>query len=292
MVRVNPEAGLGASAAGAPGAVGAPGYVVRRIPKERRPVLDRLAGASRRFQVHALLEFDVTDARARLLDSDARVTWTGFVLASLARAVALHPGVNARKAGERIVAFDRVDIGATVEREHAGEAVLDVAVIHDADRLSCATISEMLSTAKHGPGEPHRQRGFARQLVRLPGPLRRAALRMAASNPGVSATFGPAIGVTSLGMLSDAWAWAVPLAPLTVIATVGPVTERPAVRDGRIVARWMLPLTLSFDHAVIDGAPAARFTETLRELIETGAALRDDAPRPGDVAVHQNAADR
>jgi hypothetical protein len=54
----------------------------------------------------------------------------------------------------------------------------------------------------------------------------------------------------------------------------------------------MLPLTLSFDHAVIDGAPAARFTETLREQIETGVALRDDAPRPGDVAVHQNAADR
>ena len=51
----------------------------------------------------------------------------------------------------------------------------------------------------------------------------------------------------------------------------------------------MLPLTLSFDHAVIDGAPAARFTETLRVLIETGAALRDDAVPPGDVALHETA---
>ena len=37
----------------------------------------------------------------------------------------------------------------------------------------------------------------------------------------------------------------------------------------------MLPLTLSFDHAMIDGAPAARFTETLRNLVETAAAFQN-----------------
>jgi len=40
------------------------GYGLRRIPSERQPVLDRLVGASRRFQVHALLELDVTEAAA------------------------------------------------------------------------------------------------------------------------------------------------------------------------------------------------------------------------------------
>lgn len=64
-----------------------------------------------------------------------------------------------------------------------------------------------------------------------------------------------------------------PVAPLTLIVTVGSVVERPAVHDGQIVPRPMLPLTLSFDHAVIDGAPAARFTETLRTLTETAAAF-------------------
>ena len=37
----------------------------------------------------------------------------------------------------------------------------------------------------------------------------------------------------------------------------------------------MLPLTLTFDHAVVDGAPAARFTETLRWLVESAAAFED-----------------
>ena len=53
------------------------------------------------------------------------------------------------------------------------------------------------------------------------------------------------------------------------------------MRDGQVVARPMLPLTLSFDHAVIDGAPAARFTETLRTLVETAAAF-DDTTNPPD----------
>lgn len=73
---------------------------------------------------------------------------------------------------------------------------------------------------------------------------------------------------------------AIPIAPLTLVATVGGIVDRPAVRDGRIVARPMLPLTLSFDHAVIDGAPAARFVETLRDLTETAAVFANTHARP------------
>jgi pyruvate/2-oxoglutarate dehydrogenase complex dihydrolipoamide acyltransferase (E2) component len=54
--------------------------------------------------------------------------------------------------------------------------------------------------------------------------------------------------------------------------------QRPTVHDGQIAVRPMLPLTLTFDHAVIDGAPAARFVETLRELTETAAALASQSP--------------
>ena len=114
-----------------------------------------------------------------------------------------------------------------------------------------------------------------RPVLRLPGPLRRTAIRLAGTRPSTAASFGPAVGVTSLGMFAHGWGWAIPVAPLTVILTVGGVVDRPVVRDGQVVVRPMLPLTLSFDHAVIDGAPAARFTETLRELVESAAVLED-----------------
>jgi len=255
-----------------------PAYVLSPVPKNRRPVLDRLASASRRFQVHALVELDVSGPSARIATAEPHVSWTGFVIASLARAVAAHPEVNARISGNRILTFDRVDIGATVERHWEGRRALDVITIRDADRTSCAEISRMLHEAKDGPpGGTRRQGALTAALVRMPGPFRRAAFRIAARRPSIAATFGPAVGVTSLGMFSSGWGWAIPLAPLTVIATVGGIVDRAVVREGRVVARPMMPLTLSFDHAVIDGAPAARFAATFRALIESAAAL-DGAP--------------
>jgi pyruvate/2-oxoglutarate dehydrogenase complex dihydrolipoamide acyltransferase (E2) component len=68
----------------------------------------------------------------------------------------------------------------------------------------------------------------------------------------------------------------VPLAPLTVVVTVAGVVDRPVARDGQVVIRPRLPMTLSFDHAIVDGAPAARFAETLRTLVESAAVLTDD----------------
>ena len=90
----------------------------------------------------------------------------------------------------------------------------------------------MLHAAKYGPGQSHRQSGVTAQLVRLPGPIRRTAIRVAATRPRIAATFGPAVGVTSLGMYSSGWGWAIPLAPLTVIATVGAVVDRPVGARG------------------------------------------------------------
>lgn len=258
-----------------------PGYTLQPVPRERQPVLDRLAGASRRFQVHALVELDVSEPRGRIEDADPRVSWTGFLIATVARAIAAHPEVNARRAGRQILAFDRVDIGATVERHWQGRTVLDIVVVPEADHRSCAEITDVLHRAKYGPGQPHPRRGLTKQLVRLPGPLRRTAIRVAASRPGVAATFGPAVGVTSIGMFSSGWGWAIPLAPLTLVVTVGGVVDRPVVRDGQVVVRPLLPLTLSFDHAVIDGAPAARFAETLRSLVESAAAFDGTSTAPG-----------
>ncbi|MUN06667.1 2-oxo acid dehydrogenase subunit E2 [Agromyces luteolus] len=243
------------------------------MPRERRPVLDRLAGARRRFQVHALVELDVAEADARLAVAEPHVSWTGFVVASLARAVAEHPDVNVRRAGGRVLSFDHVDVGATVERHWEGRATLDIATVRDADRMTPAEITALLHAAKSGPGADHRPRGAMRAVLALPGPLRRTATRIAGTVPGIAAAFGPAVGVTSIGMFSRSWGWAVPLAPLTVIATVGGVADRAVVRDGSVVARRMLPITLSFDHALIDGAPASRFTETLRRTIETASVL-------------------
>ncbi|HSK27387.1 MAG TPA: 2-oxo acid dehydrogenase subunit E2 [Jiangellales bacterium] len=250
-----------------------PGYVVRRVPRHRQAVLDALIRSTRRFPMHGLVELDVDRARSLIEGSASRVTWTGFVIATMGRAVARHPEVNARRAGKHVVFFSHVDMGATVERQAGSGVVLDVVTIRDADRKSCAEITDELHRAKLAQAPPTRRTGPTAWVLRLPGPLRRNVFRLAGTRPRASASFGPAVGVTSLGMFARDGGWAIPVPPLTLIATVGGVVERPVVRDGEIVIRPLLPLTLSFDHGVIDGAPAARFVETLRDLTETAAAL-------------------
>ncbi len=59
----------------------------------------------------------------------------------------------------------------------------------------------------------------------------------------------------------------------TLMITVGGIGEKPVLVDGHIAMRDYLSLTISFDHDIIDGAPAARFTQRLKELIEGGYGL-------------------
>jgi pyruvate/2-oxoglutarate dehydrogenase complex dihydrolipoamide acyltransferase (E2) component len=59
--------------------------------------------------------------------------------------------------------------------------------------------------------------------------------------------------------------------PEAVLVFVGAVEERPVVRDGAIVARPTLTLSIAYDHRVADGAAAARVTRRVRELLESPA---------------------
>jgi len=92
------------------------------------------------------------------------------------------------------------------------------------------------------------------------------------------------VGITAVGMFGNGAGWGIPIAPPTALmVTVGGIAEKPGVVDGTIAIRDYLSLTISFDHDIIDGAPAARFTERLKELIESGYGLFDSAVEPEQV---------
>jgi pyruvate/2-oxoglutarate dehydrogenase complex dihydrolipoamide acyltransferase (E2) component len=59
------------------------------------------------------------------------------------------------------------------------------------------------------------------------------------------------------------------------VLTVGGIVEKPGIVDGRIELREYLSLTISFDHDIVDGAPAARFAAHLKQLIECGYGLSE-----------------
>ena len=83
------------------------------------------------------------------------------------------------------------------------------------------------------------------------------------------------VGVTAVGMFGPSPMWLMPLSAATVAVAVGSIVERPVAADGGIEAREHLCLTLSFNHDIIEGAPAARFAKRFCEQLASGEALLD-----------------
>ena len=95
------------------------------------------------------------------------------------------------------------------------------------------------------------------------------------------------VGITAVGMFGKGAGWGIPPALPTLMMTVGGISQKPVFIDGQIVMRDYLNLTISFDHDIIDGAPAARFTERLKELIESGYGLFDSTIETGQAPLSQ-----
>jgi pyruvate/2-oxoglutarate dehydrogenase complex dihydrolipoamide acyltransferase (E2) component len=68
--------------------------------------------------------------------------------------------------------------------------------------------------------------------------------------------------------------WGIPASsPTALMLTVGGIGEKQVVVDGKSSIRECLSLTISVDHDLVDGAPAARFAQRLKELVESGYGL-------------------
>jgi pyruvate/2-oxoglutarate dehydrogenase complex dihydrolipoamide acyltransferase (E2) component len=75
-------------------------------------------------------------------------------------------------------------------------------------------------------------------------------------------------------MFSKGGGWGLSLPSHTLGITVGGISRKPRIIDGQIEPREFLHVTLDFDHDIVDGAPAARFAEHFRELVQEGQGLR------------------
>jgi len=96
--------------------------------------------------------------------------------------------------------------------------------------------------------------------------------------PQVQKKYGGTVGVTAVGMFGKGAGWGIPINDHTIDVTLGGIAEKPGVVDGHIAIGEYLCMTLSMDHTIIDGAPAARFAQQLKELIESGYGLCESEP--------------
>ncbi|MQA11801.1 MAG: dehydrogenase [Pseudonocardiaceae bacterium] len=248
---------------------------VRRFPPVRRMVTAAVRAGRGASPMHGLLDVDITEAR-RLLEASGQ-SLTAFIVASVARTTAAHPQVHAyRNWRGQLLLHRYVDVATIIEVSTRHGAFGLAHVVRDADIRRSSEIGAELDTVKGNP----RNSPNARKLT----PLVSAAIRL----PGlVSAVYSVArrstrlrrmtgtVSVTAIGMFSGGGGFGIaPPGPASLKIVVGGMSVRPRIVDGEVVARDVLDLTVTFDHNVVDGAPAARFVADLRRLIESAEVLR------------------
>jgi pyruvate/2-oxoglutarate dehydrogenase complex dihydrolipoamide acyltransferase (E2) component len=259
-------------------------YKMVSYPKIRRFMAAARRSVPRKPMMHGLIEVDVSRARAFLRDHKAKtreaLSFTAFIIACVAKAVDENKSVQAsRKGRKHLILFDDVDVLTYIEREVAGQKQIMPYIIRAANRKTFREIHQEIRAAQ---GEDVAKAVVGFKVVQfLPPFLFRFLLWMVGRYPQMGKKYRGTVELTAVGMFGNGTGWGIPPAGLTLTITVGGIGEKPGAVDGHIAMRDYLSMTISFDHDIIDGAPAARFTQRLKELIESGYGLFDSKAESG-----------
>lgn len=246
------------------------------VPWVRQLVIDAGRAARRRHPIHGLFEVDVTSARGALRryaeTTGEELSFTAFVIACVARAVAADPSVQAyRDLRGREVIFDQVDVGLPIEVDLNGSPFAFTHVLRDAGRRTVPDLHREIRAVKADPqlSPSVRKTPWAHAYLLLPGFVRVALLRALHRLPQRQRDIAGTIGVTAVGMFGAGGGWGIAFQLHTLGIVIGGIARRPVLFQGQLVEREWLQLTISVDHDVVDGAPAARFVSRLRTLLTT-----------------------
>jgi pyruvate dehydrogenase E2 component (dihydrolipoamide acetyltransferase) len=176
-------------------------------------------------------------ARARELNPDVRITITDLLAKVCAQALIRHRDVNVQYTEDALLRFPNANIGIAV----AAPQGLVVPVVQNVERLSLAELAmargDVVGRARDGKLAAHDLEG---------------------------GTFT----ISNLGMFGIEQFVAVLNPPQAAILAVGATVDTPVVREGVVVPRPMLTMTLTVDHRAVDGAAGADFLRTVKTFLE------------------------
>ena len=259
-------------------------YQVVPYPKIRRIIAVMLRSLQRTPMIHGLIEVDVTRARAHLRVHRAKtgesLSFTAFLIACLAKAIDENKAVQAyRKGRKHLILFEDVDVNTQIEHDMNGQKLAIVYILRAANHKTVREIHHEIRAAQgQDVAKAVKEIKALNSLLFLPTFLLRIGYWVlwwiGRRYPQLMKKYFGTVSLTAVGMFGKGAGWGIPIAGQTIM-TVGGIGEKPGVVDGQISIREYLSLTISFDHDIIDGAPAARFTQRLKELIESGYGLDD-----------------
>jgi len=209
----------------------------------RKTIIRRLSDSERdALRVTITMEADMSRAtllREKLLQKEAtdHVSYTDIIIKATVDALKQHLLLNSRLEGDAIKIFEKIHMGVAIALDQG----LIVPVIRDVDEKPLLEIARA-----------------SRTLIEK---ARRGALTL-------SEVAGGTFTITNLGSFGVDVFTPILNPPQSAILAVGRIAEKPVVVDSAITIRRLMPLSLSFDHRVCDGAEAARFLQRVKACLE------------------------
>ena len=227
---------------------GAPGTQRRPLTTMRRAISERMMKSlTTTAQMTGFGKVDMSEAvklRGALVavadHIGTRITYTDIIIKTAATVLAQMPGINSYIDGNDVVTWTDVNIGMAVSVEGG----LMVPVIRNVDRLSLVGLSQLrmalIDKARAGK--------LTREDVE-----------------------GGTFTVSNFGSYGGDFETPILNTPQSALLGVGKIEDEPVVRDGQIVIRPMMAISLTFDHRLIDGALAGEFRKRFKALLEAPA---------------------
>ncbi len=256
-------------------------YEIKKLSPFRVLSINGYEAVGAGHNMHALVEMDVTDVRRELREmrrEGRRVSFFGYILSAIAKTIDENKEMNLIRKGKKLYCFDEVDIDIPIELEQAGEPVPRKYVVRDAASKTPEEITKEVEEAKASwkeTGIVGEEDEWAHRWMKLashlPGWLCRFVFRRFSKNVSmIKEHFGTTF-VSSVSGFSDVSGFIVPFfggqsRPLAF--ALGSLTQKPGVVGTEIQIREFLSMTITINHDLVDGAPAARFVNRLKQRIE------------------------
>jgi len=224
----------------------------------------------------ALLEFDITELRSKLRRQrrkGAGGSLFAFMLKAIGKCLKEYPSFNAVIDYRHTSSFREVDINIPIEVESDGEILNKQYIIRNINSKSLTQVSVEIDESKKNINN-ERGHVFSKPLLKFLTIIPRGSVsflyRIILKNHKKLQELSGTVFVTSVSMFSNSPGFVIPYSggPKACSFAIGSAVKKPVVRGSEIVIREMINVTAVFNHDLIDGAPAARFINTLRNYIE------------------------
>jgi len=250
-------------------------YAIESFPRIRKATIGLLSAARRKHMIHSMIEVDITDSRKNLRtlkrETTSFLSITGYIISCVSRVVDQNKRMHAyRNRRGELILFEEVDVSTTIERKMKGGREVVAMIIRRANHKTAAEISEEIRDEKASEADQSEVFRAMRLFLTIPSFIRQLIFRLLDRSPRLMKKRAGTVMVTSANLAGKGAGWGIPVATHTLNITIGGIVDRVVERDHHFETREHLCLTLSFDHDIIDGAPASRFIRDLKRLIESG----------------------